>query len=140
VLSRIAIALFAAAVPLGAQSVDTTHWSSSHPAYSEDQAVRGEKAYQAYCASCHTTGFHTGDDFRFNWFGRTVYDFFRILKTTMPEDNVGGLSDDDYTRVIAYILKLNGFPAGADSLRADSLEMRRIRIGSPSDSAKISRP
>jgi hypothetical protein len=46
----------------------------------------------------------------------------------MPEDNVGGLTDDEYTRVIAYILKLNGFAAGSDSLKADTLEMKRIRI------------
>ena len=32
-------------------------------------------------------------------------------------------------RVIAYILKLNGFAPGADSLKADSTAMRHIRIG-----------
>jgi hypothetical protein len=63
-----------------------------------------------------------------NWFGRTVFDLFKILKTTMPEDNIGGLSDEEYVRVIAYIFKLNGFPSGTDSLRADTLEMKRIRI------------
>ena len=51
------------------------------------------------------------------------------LKTTMPEDNIGGLSDDEYTRVISYILKLNGFPAGKDSLAADTTAMRKLRIG-----------
>jgi mono/diheme cytochrome c family protein len=141
ILRFLALAL-ATAAPLAAQSSDTTatQWSSSHPAYADDQAARGEKAYQMYCASCHTTDFHTGEGFRFGWFGRTVYDLFKVLKTTMPEDNVGGLSDDEYTRVIAYILKLNGFPAGSDSLRADSLEMRRIRIGGPTDTAKVSKP
>ena len=141
-ISRFLAALLVASVPLGAQSSDSvaTQWSSSHPAYADEQAARGEKVFQMYCASCHTTDFHTGEGFRFGWFGRTVYDLFKVLKTTMPEDNVGALSDDEYTRVIAYILKLNGFPAGSDSLRADSLEMRRIRIGAPTDTAKVSRP
>lgn len=68
-----------------------------------------------------------------NWFGRRVSDLFRVLKTTMPEDNIGGLSDDDYTRVITYILRLNGFPTGKDSLPSDSTFMRGIRIGPRSD-------
>jgi mono/diheme cytochrome c family protein len=117
-----------ASLSLSAQTNGDTASRSAAGAYSEDQATRGETAYRSYCSSCHETSFHTDEQFRFNWFGRTVYDLFKILKTTMPEDNVGGLTDDEYTRVIAYILKLNGFPAGADSLRADSLEMRLIRI------------
>lgn len=108
--------------------------------YTEDQAARGEAVYKATCASCHETSFHTDEQFRFNWFGRTVFDLFKILKTTMPEDNIGGLTDDEYTRVIAYILKLNGFAAGADSLKADTLELKRIRIApAAADSTKPNR-
>jgi mono/diheme cytochrome c family protein len=124
---RFSILLFAVTTPLFAQ----TNGSAERPAagaYTSDQAALGEKAYQMYCASCHATSFHTDEQFRMNWFGRTTYDLFKILKTTMPEDNVGGLTDDEYTRVIAYILKLNGFSAGTDSLKADTLEMKRIRI------------
>jgi len=93
--------------------------------------------FKKFCASCHELSFHTGEQFRMNWFGRNVWDLFKILKTTMPEDNIGGLSNDEYARVMAYIFKLNGFPAGADSLRADSLDMQRIRIGTAApDSVK----
>ena len=97
--------------------------------YSEGQATRGKAAFEMHCASCHEKSFHTGEQFRMGWFGRSVADLFRTLRTTMPEDNIGGLSDDEYTRVIAYILKLNGFPAGPDSLVADTTAMRKIRIG-----------
>jgi mono/diheme cytochrome c family protein len=96
--------------------------------YTDDQATRGKTTYDAVCAACHTTSYHTDEQFRFNWFGRTVYDLFKILKTTMPEDNPGGLSDDEYTRVIAYILKLNGFQPGTDSLSSDTLSQKLIRI------------
>lgn len=127
---RLSIIFLVCAPPLAAQSNGApTAERSSAGAYTEDQAARGETAFKMYCASCHEPGFHTGEQFRMNWFGRSVYDLFKILKTTMPEDNIGGLTDDEYTRVIAYILKLNGFAAGADSLRSDSLELRRVRIG-----------
>ena len=58
---------------------------------------RGDVAFQSYCLSCHTPTFHTGEQFRMSWLGRTVYDYFKVVKTTMPEDNPGGLTDDEYT-------------------------------------------
>lgn len=127
------------AAPLAAQTADTTLKPASAGVYTEVQAARGDTAFQRFCLSCHTPTFHADDQFRMNWLGRTVYDLFKILKTTMPEDNIGGLSDDDYTRVIAYILKLNGFPAGADSLSTDSLAQKRIKIGSDSTATAPSR-
>jgi mono/diheme cytochrome c family protein len=121
----------------GAQSPDPAA-TADHAAagtYTEAQAARGKVVYESVCAACHTTSFHTDETFRFNWFGRSVLDLFKTLKTTMPEDNPGGLSDDDYARVIAYILKLNGFAAGPDSLPVDSVRMKSIRIRAASDSA-----
>ena len=128
--------LMLTAAPLAAQTADTTMKPASAGVYTEVQAARGDTAFQKFCLSCHTPTFHADQQFRMNWFGRSVFDLFKILKTTMPEDNIGGLSDDEYTRVIAYILKLNGFPAGADSLKADSLEQKRIRIGSADGGTK----
>jgi mono/diheme cytochrome c family protein len=122
-------AVLLAAAPLAAQTQSNGAAERSPAgAYTEDQATRGKTAYDMFCASCHTTSYHTDEQFRFSWFGRTVFDLFRTLKTTMPEDNPGGLSDDEYTRVIAYILKLNGFQAGTDSLPSDSVVTKLIRI------------
>ncbi len=135
--------ILSAIVIVAAASVAQAQTSSDlRPAtagvYMEAQALSGDTLFQRNCISCHTPQFHADEQFRMNWLGRTVYDLFKLLKTTMPEDNIGGMSDDDYTRVIAYILKLNGFPAGADSLSADSLAQKRIKIGSDSGAAKPS--
>ena len=132
-----ALALIAAAGAAQAQTPSDVRPATAG-VYKEAQAVTGDSLFQRNCLSCHTPQFHSDEQFRMNWLGRTVYDLFKLLKTTMPEDNIGGMSDDDYTRVIAYILKLNGFPAGADSLSADSLAQKRIRIGSDSGAAKPS--
>lgn len=134
--ARVIRFLFAALtflVPVGSMAAQSPDTAVLRPAasgvYSEDQAVQGKATFQMYCASCHSPTFHTDDAFRKGWFGRSVYELFRVLKTTMPEDNVGGLSDDEYARVIACILQINGFPAGKDSLPADSTVMSRVKIG-----------
>jgi len=126
---RATILLTALAVPAFAQTADTTERAASAGAYTEAQAALGETVFRATCSACHVPSDHTGEQFKLNWFGRTVFDYFRTLRKTMPDDNPGGLSDDEYTRVVAYILKLNGYPAGADSLSADSTAMMRIKIG-----------
>ena len=128
--------LMLVAAPLAAQTADTTMKPASAGVYTEVQAVRGDTVFQKFCLSCHTPTSYSDQQFRMNWFGRPLFELFKTVKTTMPEDNIGGLSDDEYTRVLAYILKLNGFPAGADSLKSDSLEQKRIRIGSADGATK----
>lgn len=104
-------------------------------AFTADQVARGEEVFRSYCASCHEPSFHTGAAFRTEWFGRTVYDYFKVVKTTMPEDNPAGLTDEEYTRVVVYIFSLNGITPGADSLPADTLRFQRLRILPAVDSA-----
>ena len=132
VMKKLLPLLLLSAAPLAAQNgtADTTMKPASVGVYAEAQAARGDTVFQKFCLSCHTPASHSDQQFRMNWLGRPLYELFKLIKTTMPDDNIGGLSDDEYTRVLAYILKLNGFPAGADSLKADSLEQKRIRIGS----------
>jgi hypothetical protein len=38
------------------------------------------------------------------------------MSTTMPEDNPGSLKPQQYADVVAYFLKLNGYPAGKTEL------------------------
>ena len=134
------ILLLALALPAAAQS-DSAARRPTAGFFSADQAARGEGVFKAFCATCHEPTFHSGDAFRSSWYGRTLLDYFRNVKATMPQDNPGGLSDDDYVRVITYMLKLNGFRAGADSLKADTVELGRIRMAAPPhDSATARRP
>ena len=96
--------------------------------YTEAQATRGESEQQNNCAACHGTEKYSGDAFTKAWFGRTAFDLFDQIKTTMPDDNPGGLSVQQYTDVVAYIFKINGIPAGTDSLSSDPEALRQIRI------------
>jgi mono/diheme cytochrome c family protein len=96
--------------------------------YTDAQATRGEAEQQNNCAACHGTEKYSGEAFTKGWVGRTAFDLFDQIKTTMPDDNPGGLSVQQYTDVVAYIFKINGFPAGADSLSSDPEALRQIKI------------
>jgi mono/diheme cytochrome c family protein len=97
-------------------------------AYSDSQATRGERLYRTHCSSCHTAQNHSGPDFQQQWTGRTAYDLFEIIRTTMPLDDPGRLGRQEYADILAYLLKLNGYPAGTEPLASDNERLRRVRI------------
>jgi mono/diheme cytochrome c family protein len=126
---RTSILIAVLAVPALAQ--DNGDKPATAGVYTEAQATLGEVVFRGTCSSCHVPSDLSGEQFKLNWFGKTVGEYVRILRKTMPDDNPGALSDDEYTRVTAYILKLNGYPAGADSLTSDSTKTNLIKIVPP---------
>jgi hypothetical protein len=124
-----------------AQSTDSTAGKSVwQGVYTEEQATRGDSEHQNNCSSCHGTEKYAGDAFTKNWVGRTVFDLFDQIRTTMPDDNPGGLSAQQYKDVVAYILKTNGIPAGTDSLPNDPEAMRLLRIDAKPNKQTALRP
>jgi len=123
----LAIAVLAAAEP--------SVWDG---VYTVEQARRGETAYLTACASCHGTALEGGDmtpalvggGFTSNWNDLTVGDLFERIRTTMPLDMPGKLSRQQNADAIAFILKANGWPAGATELPADPAALKQIRIQS----------
>lgn len=98
--------------------------------FTEGQADRGDTAFDEVCADCHTTSEFRGRTFQSNWGRRTVYSFFRTIRSTMPDDNPGGLEEQTYLDVVSYILRLNGHAAGASELTPES-PMRSVRMAPP---------
>lgn len=96
--------------------------------YASEQAVRGQKVYEATCARCHPPGHLDGETFEVGWNERRVFDLFSLLTNTMPQDKPGSLRDDEYIDVIAYLLQRNHVPAGTVALRADTTSLREARI------------
>ena len=62
------------------------------------------------------------------WDGRSAADLFDYLRMTMPNDNPGKLSRAQYTNIVAYLLQLNGMPAGVRTLSPDPAQLDKIRI------------
>jgi mono/diheme cytochrome c family protein len=102
--------------------------------YSEDQAKRGADDFAAHCASCHGADMSgtgeapalAGPQFVSDFNGETVGDLFDRIRTTMPQDNPGSLSRDQYAETVAFIFKSNGFPAGAKELDRRSEYLKAI--------------
>jgi hypothetical protein len=107
------------------------HRSSTAGVYTLEQATRGADAYAGMCTGCHTTAAHMGDVFVSNWAGRPVGEFFGFIRSAMPKNEPGSLSADEYASIVAYILKLNGMPAGQEALPSDSAALQKIRFDSP---------
>ena len=123
----LAVALLAFAVPAAAQNGGEER-SASEGVYTKAQAARGKATFGETCGNCHSTSQFKGETFRMQWDGRTVKDLFSQLRSTMPIDNPGGLTAREYAAVIAYVLELNGFPAGSAQLPAAAEPLARIRI------------
>jgi len=96
--------------------------------YANAQATRGEVVYESSCANCHQPEKFIGAQFVETWNDRRVGDFYSLIRNTMPVDNPGGLKEQDYLDVTAYLLKVNHAPQTADSLSTDTTVMRGRKI------------
>lgn len=124
----VAVLALCAAVPAQGQSGPR---SAQDGVYLAEQAERGEDVFLDVCANCHSGSEFRGENFQLNWVGRTVRDLFRLVSTSMPQDSPGRLSEQQYVDVIAYLLKMNKYPAGETALVGDEATLRRIRIEEP---------
>ena len=105
--------------------------------YSEEQARKGHDLYDVHCASCHGAALEgqgslplSGATFRARWADdrHSVDDMFYIIRTLMPYGQPATLSKQEYIDIIAYILMVNGYPAGAQPLPIDPRILKQITI------------
>lgn len=96
--------------------------------YTDAQAERGKKVFEAKCTTCHDTARFTGETFIDPWAGKPLKDVWDIASGTMPEDNPGSLPQQDYADILAYFLHLNAFPTGDTELKGEAAVMAGITI------------
>jgi len=115
--------------------------------YTEDQAKRGKTRYRR-CLLCHLDELQgdpakqvtpiAGEAFLEKWSSHTVKELFEKIGTTMPQDNPGSLSPQEYADVLSYIFQVNKLPAGNEELSARNDQLDRILIERPPPDAKNS--
>lgn len=104
--------------------------------YTEDQAKRGEATANKLCTSCHGPELSGGEagptlvglEFVGNWNNLTVADFFDRVHATMPADAPGTMTPQQTSDVMAYVFKLNKYPAGKTELPTDLASLKGIKI------------
>ena len=110
--------------------------------FTPEQARRGKVAYTGPCDRCH--GFKldgasddpdmlpappvAGPKFLRKWDGRTLAALFEYVRTTMPSNNPGYLSDAEVADIVAYMLSASGMPEGEDPLPTDRTALATLLI------------
>src|SRR5215203_5984963 len=121
------VALFTITLACGLAAQAPAAKTTKERVYSAAQAARGEQTYMSSCVSCHPPATYKGAVF-LNWQGRSLGDLLAFLSEKMPKNDPGSLSAKEYTQVMAFLLKINGMPAGRLDLPADPAALRGITI------------
>ena len=90
--------------------------SSAGSFYTSRQATRGDGLFRDNCVSCHSASEFAGASFQRRWRNRAVGDIYEFVLYSMPDDNPGGLPEQTYADIVAYMLSMNDFPAGDSEL------------------------
>ena len=99
--------------------------------FTEAQASRGEATFRRVCSACHDTGEFSGGRFRLTWVGQSAGDLYDTIATLMPEGDPGSLTPAQYAAVVAYLLQVNGYPAGESDLPTSLSALRAMEIVAP---------
>jgi mono/diheme cytochrome c family protein len=98
----------------------------------QEQADRGRSVYSGVCAKCHgRTGNGAGDPdqpespsvaraaFLTKWEGQSLATLFEYVRTTMPIDNPGSRTDQEYIDAIVHMMVLSNVPLADTELPPD---------------------
>ena len=137
IVAPLLLMLLVATTGLRAQGSDGsgTPKSTLRGAYSDTQAATGEDVFRLNCTSCHNSSILSGQSFQIGWAGRSAFDLYERIRSTMPLDDPGRLSAQEYTDIVAYLFKLNGYPSGTTPLTSDRERLKQLRIDPKAESA-----
>lgn len=99
--------------------------------YTREQALRGQKIFAARCVGCHPSEKFREPIFLATWSGQTAHALFVSIRTTMPQENPGGLRRQEYADLLAYLLHVNKLPAGSAELGLSDDALKKIVIEPP---------
>jgi cytochrome c len=121
--------------------------------YTTDQAARGRAQYKKRCVLCHLDNGQghaavpvipgesleregdaeapavAGEPFQKKWNGRTAWELYGTMASTMPVGSPKTLSPQEYADLLAFLFELNKFPAGQNELTPAREQLESITIG-----------
>jgi mono/diheme cytochrome c family protein len=107
--------------------------STARGVYTEAQAAEGATLYTSACAVCHGANLMGTFEiptlvgrFVHNWSNGSVGTLFDYVSRAMPQMAPGSLKPEDNAKIVAYLLKANGMPAGDKPLSSDQATLDKI--------------
>jgi len=94
--------------------------------YTAAQAARGAKLFESNCTMCHrepggNAPVLAGERFTKTFSDATLQTVFTTIKTTMPRNAPGSLSDAEYVDLVSHLLKINNYADGMSELAVSDL-------------------
>ena len=120
--------VIAGSIGLAVAAAQAPTKSTNDGVYTEAQAARGKAVFEAKCTGCHEPSRFTGETFFESFNNKPMKELWDIASGTMPEDNPGGLKQQEYADIMAYFLQLNEFKPGDAELQASAAAMAAIKI------------
>jgi S-disulfanyl-L-cysteine oxidoreductase SoxD len=97
--------------------------------YTSAQAERGAEVTQRDCGACHSAASEWGNPrFIAAWAGQPVSALHGYLRDTMPVEAPGRLTDQEYSDIVAYLLRLNDVPTGDTELSGEADVLTSIQF------------
>jgi S-disulfanyl-L-cysteine oxidoreductase SoxD len=104
--------------------------------YTEEQAKRGKVAYDEECLVCHgedgvgevvdIAPALVGGAYTANYDKQPLSVMFERFRTTMPVGKENQLTMEMNADLVAFVLKINGYPAGKTELPSDLMPLQMI--------------
>jgi mono/diheme cytochrome c family protein len=99
--------------------------------YVAEQAEKGSELYEANCTVCHEGNDPPGPaligrSFVDRWREDNLGVLYNYMKTRMPAGDAGKFSDEEYLRIVSFLLQANDYPEGSKPL--DVANVERIRL------------
>lgn len=139
-LAFAAAAMLLLALPTGIRAQEERSiWGG---VYTVEQAARGKIINSGVCMKCHgDRGDGAGEPdqpqapaiaratFLRKWDSQSLASLYEFVRGTMPPDNPGSRTDQNYIDVIAYMLELTAVPPGDTELPPDPAVLDYIIVG-----------
>jgi cytochrome c len=122
----------------GARGAKASVWSG---AYTAAQAKRGAEFYSGACAQCHGPNLNGAGQpdlppspaiaratFLRKWAGKPVSELFVYVRTQMPPDNPGTLTDQQAIDAVAHMFAVSNIPPGDKELPPDPKALADVVI------------
>jgi quinoprotein glucose dehydrogenase len=91
------------------------------PVFAQDADYqRGATVFQTYCTRCHIP-VEIETRLRNDWYGHSGAELLQRIATTMPGENAGTLTAQQYLDVTAFVLEIGAVALPAEALTPDSL-------------------